>query len=266
MPVRNIFDLSGRVAAVVGGGSGIGEAVALGAAAPEPRSTCLDVNGRRGRARGRSGRGSRAGRAMRRARHPRSPRPSTRRSSSIRVTRTAASTSSSARRASTCARRSSTISDDELDRVLDLNLKGNFNVLRAAGRIMTAQRRGSIVLFSSIRSLVVEPGQSVYARPRPASSRWPAAPPASSGPFGVRVNAIGPGVIDTPLTAPIKNNPRVVQRLCRQERRSTDGDTPEEMVGPDAVPGVGRRELRDRDDPVCGRRLAGPGRPVYPPM
>ena len=53
--------------------------------------------------------------------------------------------------------------DEELERVLDLNIKGNFNVLRAAGRIMTEQRRGSIVLFSSIRSLVVEPGQSVYA-------------------------------------------------------------------------------------------------------
>ena len=43
-----------------------------------------------------------------------------------------------------------------------VNLRGNFNVLTAAGRIMTAQKSGSIVLFSSIRSLVTEPGQSVY--------------------------------------------------------------------------------------------------------
>ena len=60
---------------------------------------------------------------------------------------------------------------DELERVLDLNIKGNFNVLQAAGRIMTAQRRGSIVLFSSIRSQVVEPGQ---ARLRRDQSRHPA--------------------------------------------------------------------------------------------
>ena len=52
---------------------------------------------------------------------------------------------------------------DEFDRVVAVNLKGSFNVLQAAGRIMTAQRAGSIVIFSSIRSLVVEPGQSVYA-------------------------------------------------------------------------------------------------------
>ena len=37
-------------------------------------------------------------------------------------------------------------SDDELDRVIDVNLKGNFHVLQAAGRVMEAQGRGSIVL------------------------------------------------------------------------------------------------------------------------
>src|SRR5205085_6675864 len=52
---------------------------------------------------------------------------------------------------------------EEFDRVVALNLKGSFNVLQAAGRVMTTQRSGSIVLFSSIRAQVVEPGQSVYA-------------------------------------------------------------------------------------------------------
>ena len=40
----NIFDLTGKVAAVVDGGSGIGEAVVLGAARAGARVTCLDVN------------------------------------------------------------------------------------------------------------------------------------------------------------------------------------------------------------------------------
>ena len=56
-----------------------------------------------------------------------------------------------------------TYTDEDVDRVLTLNLKGSFNLLRAAGRIMTVQGSGAIVLFSSIRSVVVEPGQSVYA-------------------------------------------------------------------------------------------------------
>ena len=47
--------------------------------------------------------------------------------------------------------------------MVDIDLLGTFNVLRAAGRIMSEQRKGNIILFSSIRSLVVEPGQAVYA-------------------------------------------------------------------------------------------------------
>ena len=43
-------------------------------------------------------------------------------------------------------------SGEEFDRVVKVNLRGNFNVLMATGRIMTAQKSGSIVLFSSIQT------------------------------------------------------------------------------------------------------------------
>jgi NAD(P)-dependent dehydrogenase (short-subunit alcohol dehydrogenase family) len=96
--------------------------------------------------------------------------------------------------------------EEELQRVLDLNVKGTFNVLRAAGRVMTARGRGSIVLFSSIRSQVVEPGQSAYAAAKAGIVQLARTAAAEFGPRGVRVNAIAPGVIETPLTAPIKAN------------------------------------------------------------
>lgn len=95
-------------------------------------------------------------------------------------------------------------SDDELTRVLDVNLKGNFRVLRAAGRAMTARGKGSIILLSSIRSQTVEPGQSVYAATKAGIVQLARAAAAEFGPLGVRVNAIAPGVIETPLTAQIK--------------------------------------------------------------
>ena len=96
---------------------------------------------------------------------------------------------------------------EEFDRVVNVNLRGNFNVLQAAGQLMVLQKSGSIVLFSSIRSLVTEPGQSVYSMTkagivqlvRTAATEW--------GEQGVRVNAVGPGVTETPLTAPIKAQP-----------------------------------------------------------
>jgi NAD(P)-dependent dehydrogenase (short-subunit alcohol dehydrogenase family) len=121
--------------------------------------------------------------------------------------------------------------DEELDRVLTLNLKGNFNVLRAAGRIMTADKRGSIVLFSSIRSQVVEPGQSVYAATKAGILQMARTAAAEFGPYGVRVNAVAPGVIETPLTAPIKSNEAWYNAYADKSILKRWGQ-PAEMVGP----------------------------------
>ncbi|MGE0123373.1 MAG: SDR family NAD(P)-dependent oxidoreductase [Vicinamibacterales bacterium] len=98
-------------------------------------------------------------------------------------------------------------SGEEFDRVVAVNLRGNFNVLMAAGRIMTAQKSGSIVLFSSIRSIVTEPGQSVYSMTKAGILQLAKSAATEWATQGVRVNAVGPGVIETPLTAPIKAVP-----------------------------------------------------------
>lgn len=112
-----------------------------------------------------------------------------------------------------------------------VNLKGSFNILRAAGRIMTGQRRGSIVLFSSIRAQVIEPGQSVYAATKAGIVQLVRTAAAEFGPFGVRVNAIAPGVVETPLTAPIKNHPAWYSAYAEKSVLKRWA-TAEEMVGP----------------------------------
>ena len=122
-------------------------------------------------------------------------------------------------------------SDDELDRVIDVNLKGNFHVLQAAGRLMEAQGRGSIVLFSSIRSLTVEPGQSVYAATKAGIVQMARTLAAELGESGVRVNAVAPGVVDTPLTAPIKDKPEWYDAYA-QKSILKRWARPEEMAGP----------------------------------
>jgi NAD(P)-dependent dehydrogenase (short-subunit alcohol dehydrogenase family) len=99
------------------------------------------------------------------------------------------------------------ISDDEFDRVVDLNLKGTFRLLREFGRGMAERGSGSLIAFSSIRGQVVEPGQGVYAATKAGTLQMLRALAAELGPRGVRANAIGPGVVETPLTEQIKEVP-----------------------------------------------------------
>jgi NAD(P)-dependent dehydrogenase (short-subunit alcohol dehydrogenase family) len=98
-------------------------------------------------------------------------------------------------------------SSEEFDRVISVNLKGTFHVLREAGTIMAAAGGGSIIALSSIRSICVEPGQGVYASTKAGIVQMVRALAAELGPRNVRVNAVAPGVVETPLTQPIKNQP-----------------------------------------------------------
>jgi NAD(P)-dependent dehydrogenase (short-subunit alcohol dehydrogenase family) len=93
---------------------------------------------------------------------------------------------------------------EEFDRVVALNLRASFQLIRAFGRGMAERGSGSIIGFSSIRGTTVEPGQSVYAATKAGLVQLLRTAAAELGPSGVRANAIAPGVVETPLTAQIK--------------------------------------------------------------
>jgi NAD(P)-dependent dehydrogenase (short-subunit alcohol dehydrogenase family) len=97
--------------------------------------------------------------------------------------------------------------DAEFDRVVDLNLRASFDLLRAFGGPMSERGRGSIIGFSSIRAVTVEPGQGVYAATKAGLVQLLRTAAAELGPRGVRVNAIAPGVVETPLTSQIRADP-----------------------------------------------------------
>lgn len=119
----------------------------------------------------------------------------------------------------------------EFDKVVHLNLRGNFAALMSAGRIMTAQKSGSIVLFSSIRSIVTEPGQAVYSMTKAGILQLAKTAATEWATSGVRVNAVGPGVVETPLTAPIKANKDWYDAYARKNPMQRWAQ-PSEMAGP----------------------------------
>jgi NAD(P)-dependent dehydrogenase (short-subunit alcohol dehydrogenase family) len=96
---------------------------------------------------------------------------------------------------------------EEYDRVVNLNVRSSFDLIRAFGANMVRQQKGSIIGFSSVRHLVVEPGQGVYAATKAATVQLLRTAAAEFGPAGVRANAVAPGCVDTPLTDSIKANP-----------------------------------------------------------
>jgi len=120
---------------------------------------------------------------------------------------------------------------EELERVLTVNLKGTFYVLREAGRRMAEQGWGSIIAFASIRAQTVEPGQGVYAATKAGIVLLCRTLAAELGPRGVRVNAVAPGVVETPLTSQIKSHPEWYRAYAERSALGRWASA-DEMAGP----------------------------------
>jgi NAD(P)-dependent dehydrogenase (short-subunit alcohol dehydrogenase family) len=86
------------------------------------------------------------------------------------------------------------------DRIIDTNLKGTFLVAQAAARRMVKQRSGVIITLSSVNAEVARPESAAYAATKGGVRQLTKAMAISLAPYGIRVNAIGPGTVVTGLT------------------------------------------------------------------
>ena len=198
---RSMFGLSGKTALVVGAGSGIGAASAEGLAAFGARVFCADLDAESAESTVREVRdGGGEGEAL--VLDMRDTEGVREVAGRVGAPDVLVSTPSINVRKPLLE-----ITDEEFDRVVELNLKGTFRLVREFGRGMAERGSGSIIAFSSIRAQVVEPGQGVYAATKAGTLQMFRALAAELGTRGVRVNVVAPGVVETPLTVQIKQSP-----------------------------------------------------------
>jgi 3-oxoacyl-[acyl-carrier protein] reductase len=116
------------------------------------------------------------------------------------------------------------IRDEDWDAVLDTNLRGAFNLMRAASRGMMKRRSGRVVNVSSVVGITGNAGQANYAASKAGLIGLTKAVAKELAGRGVLVNAVAPGYIETDMTAELPEAARealtgaiALQRLGRPE-------------------------------------------------
>jgi 3-oxoacyl-[acyl-carrier protein] reductase len=89
--------------------------------------------------------------------------------------------------------------DEQWRRQLDVNLSGSFYVTRQAARLMQPRRYGAIVNTGSELAIIGQGGYSAYCATKGGILAMTRAAAAELAQYGIRVNAVCPGAIDTPL-------------------------------------------------------------------
>ena len=91
--------------------------------------------------------------------------------------------------------------DDAFDRVLDVNLKGTFNMTRALTKTFMRQRGGCVVNMSSVVGLMGNAGQANYAASKAGVIGLTKSVARELAPKGITCNAVAPGFVATDMTA-----------------------------------------------------------------
>src|SRR5215472_8851774 len=161
---NSVFRLDGKVAMVVGAGSGIGRACALALGDSGAAVACADIDAAGAKKvadeiMGAAGKAAAFTLDIRRRENINAVVEAVR-SRLERIDVLVVTPAINVRK------RLVTYADEEMDRVIDLNLKATLRVTQAVAQVMADG--GSIILTSSIRSVTVEPGQGVYAATKAA--------------------------------------------------------------------------------------------------
>ncbi|MBX6771224.1 MAG: glucose 1-dehydrogenase [Chloroflexi bacterium] len=108
------------------------------------------------------------------------------------------------------------VTEEDWDFVLDVNLKGLFFCCQAAAREMIKQKRGKIINLASINGVVGYVKRAAYCASKGGVVNLTRALAIEWAPHGINVNAVGPTYIETPLTVPTLSDPETRADILRR--------------------------------------------------
>jgi glucose 1-dehydrogenase/3-oxoacyl-[acyl-carrier protein] reductase len=108
------------------------------------------------------------------------------------------------------------ITEDQWDRHININLKGAFLVGQKTAQAMVRQGSGgSIIMMSSVNGLAAEAGQAHYNTTKGGMNSLSMSMALELAEYGIRVNSLCPGFIETRLTKPLIDNPPAIADYLR---------------------------------------------------
>lgn len=227
--VSGLFDLQGKGAAVTGAGSGLGAAIAIGLARAGAHTHLLDINeeGMRATAEAIQEHGGLA--------HvwhcdvtSRQQVDEVERSIADLGVRTQILVNS-AGSAFRCA--AEDFPEEAFDRIIALNLKGTYLPCQAFGRAMLAHGSGSIINIASIGGFVAYPWASAYLASKGGVVQLTRSLALEWGPRGVRVNGIGPTLMESALTARAASTTSITSDFIKSRMLQQRLGLPEQLIG-----------------------------------
>ena len=119
------------------------------------------------------------------------------------------------------------ISEEDFDKVIEVNLKSVFNMTKAVQRTMLKQRKGSIINMSSVVGVKGNAGQTNYAASKAGIIGFSKSVALELGSRNIRSNVIAPGFIETEMTAKLNEDTIKEWRAGIPLKR---GGTPEDVA------------------------------------
>ena len=133
------------------------------------------------------------------------------------------------------------LSEADFDKVIGVNLRGSFLVAREAARQMVEQieeagermedvrRRYAIINMSSVNGVMAIPDQLAYCTTKGAINQMTKSMALALAKHGIRVNAIGPGSINTDVLKSVNDNPAAIAKIMSRTPLQRIGD-PDEVA------------------------------------